>query len=637
MGDQPTWDGAGSRGVPGRTRRSRAGRTTPAEPVTVEQLLSRQGSSVGRRRAARRVEQPELWQDPPPAVRAGLPPVPGAPSTPEAPISRRGGLPPVPGGTLRRQPLPGAVPVREPDDAPASWAPASRPSRRSGPLPPLPGLSPAPDPSRRRRPPRPAVERPPLSPGRRRIRRVVTAVVALFGVVVLYHLGLYFYVDQKIDRVDALATDGPEILAPQLQAGNETFLVVGTGVPGQQGPASVATLLASVSGDGERAVLVSVPPTALVDTPVCRAADGSLREPATEAFAGALLDGGPSCLVRAVQQLSGLRIDHYLGVDLTRLPGLVDALGGVPFCVVDSAAIAAAAVPPQPGPTTLSADAASGFLQPADPAADVTGAAVAERAQRLLISTIRAATSVGSLVDTPMLTRFADRAAGALTVDEQTTLGDLRSLAMSLGDLTGDAVQRAGLPVAESEYVPAGGEQPYVLLDREATGTLFETVIRDTELPAELLAQEAPATEAAPPAAAEEPEPAPAGTGLTVPPAQVAVDVLNATGTQGLAATAAEALTAQGFAVAEVGNTPGPVGSSVVRHGPDRAEQAKTVAAAVPGAVLQADPALAGQVELVLGPGFTNVVAVTMPPPPAPEPASDALAEETPSPAPVSC
>jgi hypothetical protein len=187
--------------------------------------------------------------------------------------------------------------------------------------------------------------------------------------------------------------------------------------------------------------------------------------------------------------------------------------------------------------------------------------------------------------------------------------------------------------------VPAGSEQPYVLLDGEATRTLFDTVIRDTELPAELLAQEgAPADDAAPaPAEEPEPEPAPAGTGLTVPPAQVAVDVLNATGTSGLAATAAEALTAQGFAVAEVGNASGAVSSSVVRHGPDRAEQARTVAAAVPGAVLQADPALAGQVELVLGPGYAGVVAVTMPPAPAPEPASDALAEETPAAAPVSC
>ena len=59
------------------------------------------------------------------------------------------------------------------------------------------------------------------------------ALAAVVGVVLLYHLGLYFYVDQKIDRVDALATDGAEVLAPSLQMGSETYLVVGTGVPGQ--------------------------------------------------------------------------------------------------------------------------------------------------------------------------------------------------------------------------------------------------------------------------------------------------------------------------------------------------------------------------------------------------------------------
>jgi LCP family protein required for cell wall assembly len=480
-----------------------------------------------------------------------------------------------------------------------------------------------------------------MSPGRRRLVRAAVAVATLLGLVVMYHLGLYFYVDQKIDRVNALATDGPEVIAPQLQTDTDTYLVVGTDVPGLEGPASVATLLATVSPKGDRAVLVSVPPTALVDTPVCRTDDGSLREPTTEAFAGALLDGGPSCLVRAVQQLSGLRVDHYLGVDLAGLPGMVDALGGVPFCTVASPAVSAAAVPPAPGATELTGDQAAGFLKPADGAADVSGAAVAERAQRLLISTLRTATSMDTVVDTPTFTRFLSRAAGALTVDELTTLGDLRSLAGSLGDLSGDAVERTGLPIAETGYVPAGSKQPYVLLDGEATRTLFDSVIKDTRVPRELLAGagegggedaagadeaagEASAAEekAAPPAQPEKPAPA---DGVTVPPAQVTVDVLNATGTKGLAATAAEALKAEGFTVGEVGNEPGPVSSSVVRFGPDVEAQARTAAAAVPGAVLQGSDALAGKVQIVLGPGYSSVVPVQVQvqvqaPAPAPQP-----------------
>ncbi|MGY2003241.1 LCP family protein [Blastococcus sp. SYSU DS1024] len=437
--------------------------------------------------------------------------------------------------------------------------------------------------------------------------RAVTALAAVVGVVVLYHLALYFYVDQRIDRVDALAVDGPEILAPGLQDAAETYLVVGTGVPGQTGAASVATLVVSVSADGDRAALVSVPPTALVDTPVCRTPDGTLRDPVTEAFASSLLEGGPACTVRAVQQLSGLRIDHYLGVDLAGLPGMVDALGGVPVCVVPSATTAAAATPPPAGPSELSGAAASGFLRPGDSGVDVTGAAVAERAQRLLTSTLRAAMSADTVLDPVTLTRFLSRASDALTVDEQTTLGDLRVLAATLGDLSGESVQRAGLPVAQVGYVPAGTDQAYVVLDRQGTRALFDEVIDGARLPAELLA-----AQEVPEAAAPEPAPEPAAPEpLTAAPGEITVDVLNGTATTGLAATVADALRGQGFVVGAVGNEPGTVNQSVVRYGPDALERARTVAAAVPGAVIEPSDTIGGDaVQLVIGPGYSTVVPV---------------------------
>jgi hypothetical protein len=359
---------------------------------------------------------------------------------------------------------------------------------------------------------------------------------------------------------------------------------------------------------------------------VCRTAGGDVRDPVTEAFAGSLLDGGPACMVRAVQQLSGLRIDHYLGVDLAGLPGMVDALGGVPVCVIPSEATAAAAQPPPAGPSQLSGDAASGFLAPGDSGLDVTGAAAAERAQRLLTSTLRAAMSTDTLLDPVTLTRFLNRASDDLTLDRQTTLGDLRELAGSLGDLSGDAVHRAGLPVAQVGYVPAGSDQAYVVLDRPATRELFDEVIDGARLPAEVLeAQRAAATAAAEAATAPAPAPEePSGPQpLTAAPAQVAVDVLNGTATSGLAATVADALRGQGFVVGAVGNEPGTVNESVVRFGPGAEEQARTVAAAVPGAVLEPSAEIGGAVQLVIGPGYSTVVPVQVGAPVAPEPAPD--------------
>jgi LCP family protein required for cell wall assembly len=615
VGDEPTADDARSRGVPDGSRRRRRG---ASEPLTVEQVLGRSDSTGRGRRAARRTgEQPVAPASPPPGVRNGLPPVPAGTTTP--PPSTQAGLPPVPGAAPR--------PVRPPaSGAPAAWEPASRPSRRSGPIPPLPGTRPplpgAAGATRRRTPPRAT------TPGRRRAVRAAIALAALVGVVVLYHLGLYFYVDQKIGRVDALATDGPEILAAQLQEASETYLVVGTGVPDQEGPASVATLLASVSGDGERAVLIGFPPSALVDTPTCRTADGELRTPRTEAFARSLLDGGPSCMVRAVQQLSGVQVDHYLGVDLGRLPDMVDALGGVPVCVVPSRATAAAAVPPPPGASELTGDDATGYLRPAGEGTDVTGTAVAERAQRLLTSTLRAAMSRDNVLDPLTLTRFLTRAADALTVDEQTTLGDLRTLATTLGDVSGDAVARTGLPVAQVGHVPVGTDEAFVLLDGAGTRTLFDAVIDGSRVPEGFAAPEEAV--APPDETAAEPVPVPVDPGTAVlAPAEVELDVLNGTGTSGLAADVTTALRGEGFIVDDVGNAEGTVSQSVVRHGPGTVAQARTVAAAVPGAVLQASDAVGDSVQLIVGPGYEGVVAVQPPAPVAPEPAADDAADTT--------
>jgi LCP family protein required for cell wall assembly len=547
--ESPTWGGAGGRGAPDRARRSRSRADEPgARPLTVEQLLARQGSAVGHRRAAHRPEEP------PPGAHAGRPPVraaarggqPGLPPVPPAARPAQPGLPPVPPPTYHP-----SLPVTP---WPVVDRPAAAPPRHSTPIPPLPGLAPKPHAGRSRgrpprsRPPRSRPDRPPLSPARRRLVRAVVALAAVVGFVALYHLGLYFYVDQKIDRVDALATDGPEVFAPALQAGAESYLIVGTGVPGETGPASVLALLASVSPEGDKAVLVSLPPTALVDTPVCRRDDGSLRGPASEAVATALLDGGPSCLVRAVQQLSGLRIDHYLGVDLARLPGMVDALGGVPVCVVPNPAAAAAATPLPAGRSEISGDAASGYLRPRDTSADGTGAAVAQRAQLLLTSTLRAALAPHTLANTVTLTTFLSRAADALTVDQQTTLGDLRVLASTLGDLEGDAVQRAALPVAEQGYVPAGSKEQVTLLDAAATRRLFDAIIDRTRVPDEILtaqaeAERVAAAPAAPPAPEASPAPAaPAEQPLTVAPGRITLDVLNGTATTGLAGTVADAL-----------------------------------------------------------------------------------------------
>jgi hypothetical protein len=151
---------------------------------------------------------------------------------------------------------------------------------------------------------------------------------------------------------------------------------------------------------------------------------------------------------------------------------------------------------------------------------------------------------------------------------------------------------------------------------------------------------EAPAPEPAPePAPAEAAASAPADA-PTVAPSAVSLDVLNGTGTTGLAGTVADLLRGQGFTVGSVGNEPGTVNQSVVRYGPNALAQAHTVAAAVPGSVLQPSDSIGDTVQLVIGPGYSSVVPVTVSAAPAgdaaPAPATAAAGTTAPA-AKISC
>ncbi|WP_324278477.1 LCP family protein [Blastococcus brunescens] len=319
-----------------RTHPPRCGRRPGRRPVRDRRAAARPS---GRRRRSAPCRPPgrgppslRAPDEPPPVVRAGLPPVPGGGVS-----ARQSGLPPVPGAG-RPAPQAGLPPV-----------PRSRPAGRLGARqPPLPPERPHSTAPRHGRAPagRPATASRPASGGRSRSAPA----------------------DPRPDRArrgggrgaalppGALLLrrpeDRPGRCARGRRAGDPRARAAGRGrdLPGRRqrrarpdrdglGRRSAGFGL----GRGDRAVLVSFPPTALVDTPACRTPDGSLRSPVTEAFATALLEGGPGCMVRAVQQLSGLRVDHYLGVDLADLPGMVDALGGVPVCVIPSQATDAAA------------------------------------------------------------------------------------------------------------------------------------------------------------------------------------------------------------------------------------------------------------------------------------------------------
>ncbi|HEU5144291.1 MAG TPA: LytR C-terminal domain-containing protein [Dermatophilaceae bacterium] len=93
-------------------------------------------------------------------------------------------------------------------------------------------------------------------------------------------------------------------------------------------------------------------------------------------------------------------------------------------------------------------------------------------------------------------------------------------------------------------------------------------------------------------------------------PADISVNVYNATGHGGLARAIGNVMTDRGFNVRDIDNDPeGKTikGVAEVRHGPEGLESAKVVAKHFPGAVLVADKREGDTVDLAIGNRYRNI------------------------------
>ena len=116
-----------------------------------------------------------------------------------------------------------------------------------------------------------------------------------------------------------------------------------------------------------------------------------------------------------------------------------------------------------------------------------------------------------------------------------------------------------------------------------------------------------------------------------MPPARIAVRVLNGTMITGLGAQTRADLQRVGFLVPETaGNTPvKDFKETVVRYGPGREDSARTVAAALPGADLRLMETLGDRIEVVVGQKHPTAKKVTVKETAVPAPSASPTASPT--------
>ncbi len=460
--------------------------------------------------------------------------------------------------------------------------------------------------SAQRPPAQPAIGDRSARPGRTRRPVVVARVVAaVLSVVLVATSGWGWYLgkvaEAAVNRTDAIPADGNADTSGTGEAMN--LLLVGNdsrvslsdeqlaelNAGEDSGTNTDTMILVHIPADGSKASFVSFPRDSYVDIPghgqdklnaAYAYGEGDAPEGATDAQRQS---AGAQLLVQTISQLTGLQIDHYAEVDLLGFFQLSSIVGGVEvnLCqAVDDSFYSGAVFPA--GVQTISGADALKFVRQRHglPRGDFDRII---RQQVYIAGVLRNILSENVLFDLGKQRELADAAGGALTVDQGLNLFDL---AAQMQSITAGNIDFQTIPyVGDAE--DAQGRYILQLQDEDTLHAFFADLSAEPDAPA--------------PSTAEAPD--------TVAPSDVAVDVYNGSGTSGLAASAAEQLTAAGFAVGSTGNADSDAYTlTEIRYAEGDAALANTLAAVIPGAsTAQSDDAAPGTVQLVLGSDFEGV------------------------------
>jgi LCP family protein required for cell wall assembly len=178
----------------------------------------------------------------------------------------------------------------------------------------------------------------------RRGRRALIVVGAVFLVLLLLVAGGAWWVTERyagnVDRLGDVFEDIPDDARPApatptaegVDGDPVTFLLIGsdtrqaTADGDAPGARSDAIMIARIGADREHAQLISIPRDSWVEIP----GHGLNKVNASYAF------GGPGLLIQTVEQLTGVRIDHFVAIDFEGLAEVTDALGGVDVVVAET-------------------------------------------------------------------------------------------------------------------------------------------------------------------------------------------------------------------------------------------------------------------------------------------------------------
>ncbi|NVM96813.1 LCP family protein [Arthrobacter wenxiniae] len=461
------------------------------------------------------------------------------------------------------------------------------------------------------------------------------AAVAVSGVLVLV-LGTAGVLIMKLQENVTTAPLNAGVLAdgrtkaPVEDSGSLQVLILGTdtraGKNSEYGTAAESAgqgnsdvmLLMNISADNSQVSVTSFPRDLMVPIPDCKsAATGQVVPGQAMGQLNSALSAGPGCTVAAINELTGLTIDHFMLADFTAVKELSNALGGVQVCVNHAMYDVNGSFLKLPaGKSLVKGEQALAFLRTRHAFGDSSDLDRIKAQQYFLGSMVRKVKEEGTLTNLPKLYQLADVVTKNLTIDE--------GLA-NIPAMVGIATRLAKINLANVSFVTVPTE-PYVAdpnrvqLKEPSAGQFFAALRHDTALtkaPAapsatpSAHATGAASTSGASGAASAAPAPSTRSVPATTTPAYdkaaQPIGVANASAIAGRATEVLQSLATAGFTNSWAAGDVAAQNETRVLYGHDMGDVAADIAKhfKIPASAVKSDPSISG-VQLVIGTDWTS-------------------------------
>jgi len=311
-------------------------------------------------------------------------------------------------------------------------------------------------------------------PGRRG-RRIALIIGTVVAVLTVGLAGTYFWLDGKLNRdvtlpATSLTSAGTNwlITGSDSRAGLSRAEIDAMHVGFDEGTLNSDSIMLLHMGSG-RPVLISIPRDSYVDIP----GHGWNKINAALAY------GGASLLIQTVENVTGLKIDHYMGIGFGGLVAVVNQIGGVQICLKTAINDSYSGVRLSAGCHNLNGDQALSFVR--DRHSFATEDLQRIQDQRAFLSALlNKATSPGVYLNPFTALPFGSTAASSMSVDKGTSLLDLVHVASALRD-----PETGTVPIADNNYYTNAGDS--VLWNTTQAAELFNALKNDSAIPNGLL------------------------------------------------------------------------------------------------------------------------------------------------------